>query len=481
MLDNLENLTAREIGKLVRTRKLSCSEVTGYFIDRIDKLNPEYNAIITITRGEAQRQAKQVDKKIVNGDYLSPLAGVPIVIKDNINLKGSLTTCGSKMLAGHVSIYDATVVEELRASGLVIVGKANMDEFAMGSSNEHSYFGRVKNPLDPEKVPGGSSGGSAAAVASGMAPLALGSDTAGSVRLPASYCGLVGMRPTYGRVSRYGLIAFASSFDQIGPMAKNVKDAALLIDIISGHDRKDSTSIENIPEINISDIDQDYRDTVFGVPRGYLGSHIDTRIERTTNKIIERIQAAGYKIIDIPIPRPRLCLSVYYILANAEASSNLSRYDGVRYGYRSDKSSVLEEMYANTRGEGFGEEVKRRIMIGTYALSAGFYDQYYRSAFESRKSIADAVAKTFDKCDLIIMPSAPSTAFDFDEKINKPLAMYQTDIFMTLAALTGSPAITLPIGSDETGMPIGVQLMGRRLDDDLVIKGAAHIERLARD
>ncbi len=476
MEENLEKLKALEIGKLIKNQKISSTKTTIYFLSRIKKINPDVNAIIHIDEEKAITDAELIDKKITNGEKLSPLAGLPVIVKDNINVLDMPTTCGSKMLANHVSIYDATVIEKLKQAGLIIIGKANMDEFAMGSSNEHSYFGPAKNPHNHSRVPGGSSGGSAAVIASGMAPLALGSDTAGSVRQPAAFCGVVGMRPSYGRVSRYGLTAFASSFDQIGPLANNIEDAAQLLKIISGYDKRDSTSVEMTSDVSLKLTKTTPEKTTIGIDRSLMRDGIQPEIISAMDNTIKMLLDNGAKVIAISLPSPELCLAVYYILADCEASSNLARYDAVRYGYRAESYNPIEEMYQNSRSEGFGIEVKRRIILGTYALSAGYYDKYYRKALKARRLIANEINAQFQKCDLILTPTTPTTAFELGNKLENPLSMYLSDIFMTLAPLAGLPAISVPAGIDSDGMPIGLHLMGRYGRDDKVLQGAVLLE-----
>ncbi|MCP4583949.1 MAG: Asp-tRNA(Asn)/Glu-tRNA(Gln) amidotransferase subunit GatA [candidate division Zixibacteria bacterium] len=471
-------MKARDIAAKIHSGETTSVEVTGYFLERIEKLNPEINAFIKCDRDYALKQASGIDKQIQAGEIISPLAGVPIALKDNIMTEGLSTTCGSKILANHTAVYDATVVSKLKKSGLIIIGKTNMDEFGMGSSNEYSHFGAVKNPLGTSRVPGGSSGGSAAAVASGMTPLALGTDTGGSVRQPGSFCGLAGFRPTYGLVSRYGLVAFASSFDQIGPFAKDITDLSLILSIIAGHDKRDSTSIDQTAQDYAQDLDQGLDSLKIGIPKEYFDGGMDKAVRQSIEMVLEKLAKSKNEIIEISLPSAGYSLAVYYIIANAEASSNLARYDGVLYCHRSSESETLMDMYLNTRTEGFGPEVKRRILLGTYVLSAGYYDAYYRRALQARKTIANDFSRAFEQCDLILSPTSPSTAFGLGERLDDPLQMYLSDIYTVTAPLANIPAVSVPCGSDDVGLPVGLQLMGRYLGEKTILSGAYHIERL---
>lgn len=473
-----EKLKAREIADLIASRQYSCAQVTDYFLSRIERLNPQINAIISSNRQRAITQAEQLDRLLTSTKTNLPrLFGVPVVLKDNMQVKGEPTTCASKILAGHIAMYDAGITVKCLDSGMVIIGKANLDEFAMGSSNENSAYGPVRNPIDKSKVPGGSSGGSAAAVAAGMAPLAFGSDTGGSVRLPASFCGIVGLRPSYGRISRYGLVAFASSLDQIGPFALDTTDMALVFSAVAGYDRRDSTSVNQpVPDFS-TNLEKGLKGLRIGVPREYFGEGIEQPVRDAVNKVIDGLQSEKVEIVDISLPTTKYCIAIYYIVANAEASSNLARYDGVKYGLRVDADSLLD-MYCATRTAGFGAEVKRRILLGTYVLSAGYYDAYYRRALKVRSLIRADFDEAFKKCDLILSPTSPSTAFGFGERTDDPLKMYLSDVFTVAAPLAGIPAISLPCGTDSSGMPVGLQLMGRYFDEESLLRGSYHIERM---
>ena len=481
MIAGLENMKAREIAARIHDGEITCADAADYFLSRIEKANPRLNALISFNRDFAQARAERLDREIKKGRTNSPLAGVPIVIKDNINVEGMPTTCGSRMLAGYLSVYNAAVTERLLNAGLVILGKTNMDEFAMGSSSEHSYFGSVKNPHDITRVAGGSSGGSAAAVAGGLAPAALGSDTAGSIKLPASFCGLVGLRPSYGRVSRYGLVAFASSFDQIGPLTLDITDAASLLSIISGYDARDSTSVNKRAESYLQDLRQMPEIMKIGVPREYFDELIQPEVRQAIDRAIECLKHEKIKLVDISLPATKYCIAAYYILADAEASANLARYDGVRYGYRSDDANLPDDMYCNTRTIGFGPEVKRRILLGTFALSAGFYDRYYLKAFRARHMISNDINRAFEKCDLIMTPTSPTTAFPLEAKLDDPLEMYLSDIYLTAPSLAGIPSLSMPCGRDSAGLPIGLQLMARYFDEATLLKGGYFIERMLAD
>ncbi|MCD6162921.1 MAG: Asp-tRNA(Asn)/Glu-tRNA(Gln) amidotransferase subunit GatA [candidate division Zixibacteria bacterium] len=478
MCDDLANMKAREIAAKIHTREISSVETAEYFLARIEKLNPEINAFIHVDRDFTLKQAEVVDKRINNNDIPSPLAGVPAAFKDNIQVAGMPTTCASKILTGYTSVYDAGLTSNIKKAGLVIIGKTNMDEFAMGSSNEFSYYGAVKNPLDKSKVPGGSSGGSAAAVAAGMTPLSFGSDTGGSVRLPGAFCGLAALRPSYGRISRYGLVAFASSFDQIGPIASDVADLSGLLSIGAGYDKRDSTCTDTPAPDYSSELAKGLRGLKVGIPAEYFGEGIDQPVREAIENVIDSLRKDNIEIADISLPMTKYCTAVYYIIANAEASANLARYDGVRYGWRSAIANSLDELYYNTRTEGFGAEVKRRIMLGTFVLSAGYYDAYYRRALKIRSLISEDFDRAFRECDIILSPTSPSTAFGFDERINDPLRMYLSDVFTAASPLAKIPALSIPIGKDPNDMPIGLQLMGKYFDEQTILRGAYHIERM---
>lgn len=430
-----------------------------------------------MTKDTALETAKKVDEKIAKGEELPLLAGVPLALKDNMNMKGSKTTASSKILENFVSPFNATITEKLLGNLVPIVGKANLDEFAMGSSNENSAFKKVHNPWDLNKVPGGSSGGSAASVAACEATLALGSDTGGSIRLPASFCGIVGMKPTYGRVSRYGLIAFASSLDQIGPFARTVEDAANLLEVISGHDPKDSTSLDLPVEHYAANLNNDIKGLKVGVIKELMSEGLSEDVQKALQKAIEDYKKLGAEIVEISLPNLKHSIGIYYILATAECSSNLARFDGVKYGYRTDDAQNLMEMYTKSRAEGFGPEVKRRIMLGTYALSSGYYDAYYKKAQQMRALVTQDFVEAFKKADILISPTCPNTAFEMGSKTSDPLAMYLTDIATISANLAGIPGMSVPAGFDRDGMPIGLQILAPQLQESRLFNAAHKFER----
>jgi aspartyl-tRNA(Asn)/glutamyl-tRNA(Gln) amidotransferase subunit A len=433
------------------------------------------NAFLSVFSQKALDQARSVDKKIAGGKA-GRLAGIVVAIKDVICVKGERVTCGSKILKNFIAPYDATVVRRLLLEDAVLIGKTNMDEFAMGSSNENSAYGPVLNPIDETRVPGGSSGGSCVAVAGGMAHMALGTDTGGSIRQPAAFCGIVGLKPTYGRVSRYGLVALSSSFDQIGPFANSVFDAAAILQIIAGHDECDSTSAKiPVPDYHVSLI-KDVKGLRVGLPKEAFGEGLDNEVRQAIEKRIDALRSGGALIMDVTLPHSQYQLSTYYILMTAEASSNLSRYDGARYGYRTPVAKNLDETYVRSRSEGFGAETKRRIMLGTYALSAGYYDAYYRKAQKVRRLIREDFFNVFKKVDCVLMPTTPTTAFKFGEKLDDPLQMYLSDIYTVSANLAGVPAINVPCGKDSKGLPIGVQFVGRQFDEASILRVADFLE-----
>lgn len=444
---------------------MSYKESIGKTISDAERLNPELGAFISIDRDGAMATAESLDADSSG----KAIAGFTVAIKDNICTKGTRTTCGSKMLEDYVAHYDATAVTRLREAGAAIVGKANMDEFAMGSSNESSAFGPARNPWDPARVPGGSSGGSAVAVASGIVRAALGSETGGSVRQPASLCGIVGLKPTYGRISRYGLVAFASSLDNIGIFGAETSDVAKVLGAIAGHDPLDSTSADVAVPDYASLLDRDIKGKRIGVPRKLFGEGLDADVRDSVENGIESFRRLGAEIIDIELPHANYGIAVYYIIATAEASSNLARYDGVRYGHRTDAASGLREMYFKTRAEGFGEEVKRRVMLGTYVLSSGYYDAYYSKAQKVRALIKQDYRNAFAKCDAILTPTSPSVAFKFGERSEDPIAMYLSDIYTVSANLAGVPGISVPCGLSSEGLPIGLQLQGNFWGEDLLL------------
>jgi aspartyl-tRNA(Asn)/glutamyl-tRNA(Gln) amidotransferase subunit A len=457
--------------------EISCQEIVSSVFQQIQRLNPRINAYITLLEKQAAESARKMDDRRSRGEKLGRLAGLPIAIKDNICTKGVLTTCGSKILSDFIPPYDATVVERLKQEDALIIGKTNLDEFGMGSSNETSFFGPVGNPKEQNRVPGGSSGGSAAAVASGMTILALGTDTGGSVRQPASLCGVVGMKPTYGRISRYGLVAFASSLDQIGAITKDVKDCALLSSVICGHDPKDSTSLPEPASDFLESLNEEVKYIKIGIPEEYFGEGLDDEVREGVMKGVRLLEKLGMKKENLSLPHTDKAIATYYVLADAEASSNLARYDGIKYGYRTKGEIDLSRMYEKTRGEGFGTEVKRRIILGTYVLSAGYYEAYYAKAQKVRTIIREDFNKAFEKADVIITPTSPTTAFKIGEKIDDPLTMYLSDIYTVSANLAGIPAISVPCGQDSKGLPIGLQIMGKPLSEELILRIAYTLER----
>ena len=433
------------------------------------KKRESLNAFLSVFNEESLVRAREIDRKIKNGSA-GPLAGMVIAVKDVLCMKGKVTTCGSNILKNFEAIYDATVIKKLHEADAVFIGKTNMDEFAMGSSGENSAFGPTKHPMDETRVPGGSSSGSCVAVAAGMATASLGSDTGGSIRQPAGLCGIVGLKPTYGRVSRYGLVAFASSFDQIGPFANSVRDAARVLNVIAGRDENDSTSADvDVPDY-LSIMDRKIKGIKIGLPKEYFSDALNAEIRSAIQKKVDLLKNAGAEIIDVSLPNSENTISTYYILATAEASSNLARYDGARYGYRSPNATDLQSMYVKSRSEGFGDEVKRRIMLGTYVLSSGYYDAYYRKAQQVRRLIQNDFINAFKKVDCILTPISPSTAFKLGEKIDDPLQMYLNDIYTVSANLAGVPGMSIPAGADKNGLPIGVQLLGKQFDEATILK-----------
>jgi aspartyl-tRNA(Asn)/glutamyl-tRNA(Gln) amidotransferase subunit A len=469
--------TASEQSALLRAKEISAVELITAAFERIDAVDEKLGTFNSLTRDAALETAQKVDEKIARNEELPLLAGVPLALKDNMNMIGSRTTASSKILENFVSPFNATITDKLNANLVPIVGKANLDEFAMGSSNENSAFRKVYNPWDLKRVPGGSSGGSAAAVAACEATLALGSDTGGSIRLPASFCGIVGVKPTYGRVSRYGLIAFASSLDQIGPFARTVEDAANLLEVISGHDPKDSTSLELIPENYAAALNNDIKGLRVGVIKELMSEGLAPDVEKAMQKAIEDYKRIGAEIVEISLPNIKYSIGIYYILATAECSSNLARFDGVKYGYRTPNAQNLMEMYTRTRAEGFGPEVKRRIMLGTYALSSGYYDAYYKKAQQMRALVTQDFIEAFKKADILISPTCPNTAFKMGEKASDPLAMYLTDIATISANLAGIPGMSVPAGFDADGMPIGLQILAPQLQEARMLNAAHKFER----
>ena len=468
----MQNLTLKELSEGLKQKKFSSLELTKFFLNRLDFHNSSINAFITIDKDKSLAMAKRADEIIKEGnqDYLT---GIPIAQKDIFCAEGWKTTCGSKMLDNFIAPYDSTVISKFNAAGAVNLGKTNMDEFAMGSSNETSYYGNVKNPWDIKTVPGGSSGGSAAAVAGMLAPAATATDTGGSIRQPASLCGLTGLKPTYGLVSRYGMIAFASSLDQAGPMCHTAEDCAAMMNVMSGHDPKDSTSIEREKENYLTGINNSIKGLKIGVPKEFFSEGLDSEVEKIIEQGISEYKKLGAEIVEISLPNNHLSIPVYYVIAPAEASSNLSRYDGVRYGYRTKEYDDLMDMYCKTREEGFGDEVKRRIMIGTYVLSAGYYDAYYLKAQKIRRLISEDFKKAFEKCDVILGPSAPSVAFPIGDKKEDPLKMYMQDVYTISTNLAGLPGLSMP-GGLMNNLPVGIQLIGNYFSEAKLLN-IAHI------
>jgi aspartyl-tRNA(Asn)/glutamyl-tRNA(Gln) amidotransferase subunit A len=457
------NKSLKELATMLAGKKISSLELTREFLARIGRFNPEINAYITLDEERTLAQARAADERIAKGDA-GPLTGIPIAQKDIFCAKGWTTTCGSKMLENFVAPYDAHIVEQFDRAGAVNLGKTNMDEFAMGSSNETSYFGKVLNPWDKQRVPGGSSGGSAAAVAARLCAAATGTDTGGSIRQPASLCGLSGLKPTYGVCSRYGMIAFASSLDQAGPMAKSAEDLALMMNVMAGYDERDSTSLQREKEDYARDLGKPLNGLRIGLPKEYFGEGLNAGVAKVVEDAIAEYRKLGAEIIEISLPNNKLSIPVYYVLAPAEASSNLARFDGVRYGYRAPEYSDLLDMYCKTRAQGFGAEVKRRIMIGTYVLSAGYYDAYYLKAQKIRRLIAQDFTEAFKHCDVIMGPAAPGTAFKFGEKTADPVQMYLEDLYTIAVNLAGLPGMSIPAGFAD-GLPVGLQIIGNYFDE----------------
>lgn len=504
-------MTISETREKVLSGETKLRDIVEHYIQQIEDQNPKLNAFVDMDFDTALTRAEEIQKKIDNGTA-GKLAGVVMGIKDVISERGKRLTCASKMLENFESVYDATVIERLKAEDAIFIGRLNMDEFAMGSANEYSNFGPVKNPHDPTKVPGGSSGGSAAAIASDMAMVTLGSDTGGSIRQPASYCGVVGLKPTYGRVSRYGLVAFASSFDCIGPLAHTVEDAARVLDVIAGFDERDNTSSQNEKEDYIAAAQNPRKNIKIGVPEEFFGEGLDEEIKSGVNKILEDLEADGAELVPVKLPHTKYGIATYYILATAEASSNLARYDGIRFGHRADKDEMLDELkkeekalkeqfeiaegdtkvaiqeklakldsplirlYKKSRTEGFGEEVKRRIMLGTYVLSAGYYDAYYGKAQRVRRLIQNDYKEAFKKVDVIVSPTAPTTAFDLGSKLDDPIQMYLNDVYTISANLAGICGISVPAGTHSNGLPYGIQFVADSFQETKVLNAGRLVE-----
>ena len=474
---DITKLTVHELKQKLDNKEITIPEVVSAYINRINEKEKDVQAFITTSENEALEKAKEIQEKKEKGEITKQYAGIPIGIKDNICTKGTKTTCASKMLENFISPYNATVIEKLENENLISLGKLNMDEFAMGGSTEYSYFKKTRNPWNLNKVPGGSSGGSAAAVASDTVPWALGSDTGGSIRQPASFCGVVGLKPTYGLVSRYGLVAFASSLDQIGPITKDVEDCAILLNMITGHDEKDTTSIEMEKIDYTKSLKKDIKGIKIGVPKEFFGEGINQDVKDVLQKSIQKYKELGAEIEEFSLDIAQYALATYYIIACAEASSNLGRFDGIRYGYRTKEYSNLRELYKKSRSEGFGSEVKRRIILGTYVLSSGYYDAYYKKAQQVRTLVMNEFNKAFEKYDIILTPTSPTVSFDLGSKSENPLEMYLSDICTVSVNIAGVPAISIPCGVNSENMPIGMQLIGNKFCEEKILNVAYVFEQ----
>ena len=473
----LYSLTVSEIARKIKEKEITIKEVLDSVYNRIENVEEKVSAYVTLTKEQAYNRATNLQERLDNGEDIGIMGGVPIAIKDNICTNGIKTTCSSKMLENFVPFYDATVIEKLENAGAIIIGKTNMDEFAMGSSTENSAIKKTKNPWDLERVPGGSSGGSAAAVACDIAPCALGTDTGGSIRQPASFCNVVGLKPTYGLVSRYGIVAYASSLDQVGPLTKSVEDAAILLNVIAGKDEKDTTSADIPKKDYLKSIKDDIKGKKIGVPTEFISDGINPDVKKAYEENLNTLKELGAEIIEIKLDYAKYSLPTYYIIATAEASSNLGRYDGIRYGHRAKDFSSLDELYVKSRTEGFGDEVKRRIMLGTYVLSSGYYDAYYKRGQKVRTLIIDDFKKAFEKCDVIAIPTTPNTSFKFGEKTSNPLEMYLEDIYTVPVNIAGLPGISVPGGFDKNGMPIGMQFISKAFDEGNLLQVAYTFEK----
>ena len=474
---DITNLTVHELMEKLGNNELTSEKITKAYVDRINDKEKDVNAFVTTLCDEALEKAKKMDEKRKSGDIKSNLAGIPIGIKDNLCTKGVKTTCSSRMLEDFIAPYDATVVEKLNNEDLIDLGKLNMDEFAMGASTEYSYFKKTSNPWNLKRVPGGSSGGSAAAVAAELVPWALGSDTGGSIRQPASFCGVVGLKPTYGLVSRYGLVAFASSLDQIGPITKDVTDAAILLNLIAGHDERDTTSYDMPKKDYTKALKGDVKGLKIGIPKEYFGEGINEEVKEQLEEAIETYKKLGAEVEEISLDIAKYALATYYIIACAEASSNLGRFDGIRYGHRAENFSNLKELYRNSRSEGFGAEVKRRIILGTYVLSSGYYDAYYKKAQQVRTLVKREFDKAFEKYDVLLTPTSPTVAFEMGTRSNNPLEMYLADICTVSVNIAGLPGISIPCGVNSENMPIGMQLIGNKFEEEKILNAAYAFEK----
>ena len=473
----LYEYTVHELMDKLEKKEITISELTKAYVDRINEKEKDVEAFVTTLTDEAISKSQEIEEMVKNGEINSRFAGIPIGIKDNMCTKGVKTTCSSKMLENFIAPYDATVIEKLNNEGIISLGKLNMDEFAMGASTEYSAFKKTKNPWNLNTVPGGSSGGSAAAVAANLVPWALGSDTGGSIRQPSAFCGVVGLKPTYGLVSRYGLVAFASSLDQIGPITKDVQDAALLLNLIAGHDEKDTTSINNEKVDYTKCLKNDVKGLKIGVPKEFFGEGINAEVKAKLQEAIEKYKELGAIVEECSLDIAEYALATYYIIACAEASSNLGRFDGIRYGYRTKNFENLKDIYINSRSEGFGQEVKRRIILGTYVLSSGYYDAYYKKALEVRTLVKQEFDKKFEKYDVLLTPTSPTVAFEIGTRSNNPLEMYLADICTVSVNIAGLPGISVPCGVDSQGLPIGMQLIGNKFCEETIIKAAYAYEQ----
>ncbi len=477
---NITELTVHELQEKLKNKELTITEITKAYTDRINEKEKDVQAFVTTLTDTALRESEEIQTKVEKGELTGEFAGIPIGIKDNMCTKGIKTTCSSRMLENFIAPYDATVVEKLNKENMINLGKLNMDEFAMGASTEYSYFKKTRNPWNLNKVPGGSSGGSAAAVAANMVPWALGSDTGGSIRQPSSFCGVVGLKPTYGLVSRYGLVAFASSLDQIGPITKDVYDSAMLLNLISGYDEKDTTSSDRKKVDYTKCLKNNVKGLKIGVAKEFFGEGINKEVKSSLQRAIETYKNLGAEIEEFSLDIAQYALATYYIVACAEASSNLGRFDGIRYGYRTKEFKNLRDLYKKSRSEGFGPEVKRRIILGTYVLSSGYYDAYYKKAQQVRTLVMNEFDKAFEKYDVILTPTSPTVAFDIGSKSNNPLEMYLSDICTVSLNIAGLPGISIPCGIDKTGMPIGMQLIGNKFEEETILNAAYTFEQATK-
>ncbi len=474
---DITELTVHELQEKIKNKELTVKEITKAYVDKIKEKEPKVQAFITELTEEGMKQAEEIQSKIDKGEKVGKLAGIPIGIKDIICTKGVKTTCASKMLENFVAPYDATVMNKINAEEMIDLGKLNMDEFAMGGSTEYSYFKKTRNPWDLSRVPGGSSGGSAAAVAANMVPWALGTDTGGSIRQPASFCGVVGLKPTYGLVSRYGVVAFASSLDQVGVFTKDVQDCAELLNVIAGYDEMDTTSVDVGPKDYTKALKKDVKGLKIGIPKEFYGEGINPEVKASLEKAIEEYKNMGAEVEEFSLDIANYALATYYIIACAEASSNLGRYDGIRYTYRSPEAKTLKEIYKKSRSEAFGAEVKRRIILGTYVLSSGYYDAYYKKAQQVRTLVMNEFNKAFEKYDVILTPTSPTTAFKIGEKSTNPMEMYLADICTVSVNIAGLPGMSIPCGVDSQGLPIGMQIIGNKFSEETIIKAAYAYEQ----